>query len=488
MADISSTPPVNGWRPVGLFGESVAEEPPRAEPGGGSKQGGPAKRRSRAWAKWGKRAASALAFAAALAVPVQASARGLIRDSEIERTLQMMIQPIFKAAGLPSDRVRLFIVQENTLNAFVAAGNNMFFHTGLLQQLETPEELIGVMAHETGHVQAGHFVQRVEAVRTLSTASLLATLVGIGAAAAGGGSAGAGIIQGGNRVLTRNLLRFTRGQETGADALAVQYMTKANVDPSGMLAVLRRLGEAQAVFLSNVDPYALSHPLSTQRIAALEKSVAASPALGARVSEDIRYWHGRMRAKLDGFLSPAGSGPSTFYGDPELDLYRRAIALHRAPRPDEAIAAVDKLIQMRPNDPFYWELKGQFLFESGRGPKAVQPYERATRLAPNEPLIAAGLGRSLLTVGTPAANKRALRVLERAAVADPFDPGLRRPLADAYARNGQEGMAAVVTAERLVLGGRIPDAHRQAQRAKALLPAGSPGWIRADDVLTVRAR
>lgn len=440
----------------------------------------------RMWRLFSRLGAAALALLAALALPLEAGARGLIRDSEVERTLKMLIEPIFTAANVPTERVRIFIINDDSLNAFVNAGSNMFFHTGLLRELEAPEELIGVMAHETGHIQAGHFVQRVEAIKSAQTAGILTTLIGIGAAAAGAGGAGAGVAQGGQRILQRQIAKFTRGQETGADALALQYMNKAGVNPEGLLQVMQRLRDRQPVFVR--DPYVLSHPLGAQRIAALLKGVQSSPVRGKPATKEMIYWHGRMRAKLDGFLSAPGSAAVTRYGDPEFDLYRRAIELHRAPRPDEAIAAADKLIKMRPKDPFYWELKGQILFESGRGGKAVGPYERALQYAPNEPLIAAGLGKALLTLNTPKANKRALEILKKAAIQDPYDPGLRRPLARAYALNGQEGWASVVTAERLALAGRIGDAHRQARRAQAQLPAGSPGWRRAEDVLSLKPR
>lgn len=434
-------------------------------------------------------ARSAIAAGAALAAaftPALAQA-GLIRDAEVERTLGRMINPIFDVAGL-SGRVRLFIIEDNSLNAFVAGGNNMFFHTGLLRQLETPEELIGVMAHETGHITSGHFVQRVAAIESAQTASILTTIAGIGAAAAGAGSAAVGASQGGQHILQRELAKFSRAQEAGADLEALRFMNAIDVDPVGMLKVLKRLEAQQSVFLTNINPYTLSHPLSRERIITLQRGVDSSPAHGRSVSPELRYWHGRMRAKLDGFLSPAGAAARESFGDPELDLYREAIALHRTPLPDKAIAAADQLIAMRPNDPYYWELKGQILFESGRGPKAVEPYERAVKLAPDEPLIAAGLGEALLTLKTPEADKRALRVLEQVAIAEPYNAAARRPLAIAYARTGQDGMAAVVSAEQLALQGNLKGAKRQALVAKEKLPVGSPGWLRAEDVMSLKGR
>lgn len=432
--------------------------------------------------KAGRRAAAALCAVAIAATPIAASARSLIRDAEIERTLRTMITPIFDVAGVSGGRTRIFIINDDTLNAFVSASQDMFFHTGLLRDLEGPEELIAVMAHETGHIRGGHFAQRVAALQNAQTATLVAQLLGVAAGIAGGGVGGVGAGAGLSQIFQRDLLRFTRGQETGADALGLKYMNAAGVDPAGMLKVLERLGQKQAVFLNNVDPYALSHPLSPQRIAALKKGVQNSPARGKRLPDTTHYWHGRMRAKLEGFLSAPGAITGGSLGDPEFDLYRRAIQLHRAPNTREALKAVDQLLAKRPNDPFYWELKGQILAESGRGPEAVAPYEKALSLAPDEPQIASGLGKSLMTVKSGGAHKKALRVLAKASVQDPYDPVILRLLAEAYAHNGEQGLATVVTARRLALIGRVGDAKRQAKVAKSLLPKHSPGWLQADDI------
>ncbi|MCI4662984.1 MAG: M48 family metalloprotease [Neomegalonema sp.] len=419
---------------------------------------------------------------AALALPVNASAAGLIRDSEIERTLRQLITPVFSAADLTEQTVRLFIIQDNSLNAFVGTGRNMFFHTGLLRTLETPEELIGVMAHETGHITGGHLFARISAARSAQNKAIAATIIGIATAVAGAGRAGLSIAGIGNRLAERDYLSFTRSQEASADAAALAILERARIDPSGMIRVLERLEANQAAFAHNVDPYALTHPLSRQRIEFLQRDVLRSPALGAKVSAELTYWHGRMRAKLDGFIAQPGTRFTTSLGSRELDLYREAIMLHRLPSPDRALAAVDKLIEMRPSDPYYWELKGQFLLESGRGEAAIAPYRKAVALAPGDALIAGGLGQALLSADTQGHNREALQVLERAALDDPYHAGVKRSLALAYQRSGDDGMAAVVSAERMALQGQPRDALIQAQRAKALLPVGSPGHLRAEDI------
>ncbi|MEM6667754.1 MAG: M48 family metalloprotease [Pseudomonadota bacterium] len=430
--------------------------------------------------------AFALCLIAALGNAFDATARTLVRDSEIERTLQMMMNPIFDAADMPRDEIKIFILADRSLNAFISRGRSMFLHTGLLQTLETPEELMGVMAHETGHVTGGHLVKRIAAFEQARTQSIISTIIGVAAAAAGAGVGGFALGSSGGTFAERNLLRFTRSQEASADQASVTFLTRAGIDPAGTLKVLQRLEREQAYLVGNRDPYTLTHPLSRERIALLEENVSRSPALGQKASPEIYYWHARMRAKLDGFISAPTDNGDRWKTLDEIELYREAINLHRLPSPDRAVAAMDRLIAMRPDDPFYWELKGQILRESGRGGDAVQPYTKALQLKPGDPLIASGLGEALLSQETPASNAKALEILSQAALDDPYDAGLRRPLAVAYARAGNDGMAAVATAERLALSGRMSDAAIQARRAQAVLPKGSPGWLRADDVLALK--
>lgn len=430
--------------------------------------------------------AAGLALATFAPAPA-AEARTIIRDAEIERTLKMIARPVYRAAGLNFERVPIFILSDRSLNAFVTGANVMFLNTGMLVELDTPEELMAVIAHEAAHVVERHVVTRLAAQRTAGRASILSTIIGIGAAVAGAGDVGLAGASAGNRIALRDLLSFTRAQEAGADQTGARLMNRAGVDPAAMLSVLRRF-ENQVAGLQ-IDPYAQTHPLGRRRILLLESVVARSPARGKKLSREIAYWHARMRAKIDGYYAGVTSSRTRRrFNNPEIDLYRDA--MYRAYLPDTAgaLKAIDRLIKMRPNDPYYWELKGQILYQSGRGRQAVTPYRRAVKLAPNEPLIAAGLGRSLLTLKTRKANREALRVLERAAVGDPFHSGMRRSLAEAYSALGNDGMAALASAERFALLGRIRDAHIQAKRAQRFLPNGSPGWLRAADVLDLKPR
>jgi predicted Zn-dependent protease len=434
-----------------------------------------------------RRIFAAAMVAASLALPGAASALSLVRDAEIEQTLKRMAAPIFQAAGLPPSSVEIFMVNDRSLNAFVAGGRRLFINTGLMTDLETPEELLGVIAHETGHIAGGHEARRAINLRNARGPALIGLLAGIAAGAAGGGEAAAAIAGGAQGVLGRTLLSYNRSEEASADQAALSYLERAGIDPAGLRAVLERFRGQEVLAIGNLDPYVLTHPLSTERMSLIERRVGA---LGGRAWPDDPqrdYWHGRMRAKLAGFLQDPARVLARLEGQPEteLNLYERAIALHRLPDPEAAVAAADRLIALRPNDPYYLELKGQILLESGRGAEAVPAYRAAVRLAPDEPLLKAGLGRALLQSNDPAANAEALGVLEEARREDLADASALRDLATAYDRAGDRGMATLATAERYALVGDVPSALSLARRASDILPQGSPGWVRAQDILAL---
>ncbi|MEM7505959.1 MAG: M48 family metalloprotease [Pseudomonadota bacterium] len=418
------------------------------------------------------------------ALPVRA--QGLIRDAEIERTLRMLSDPLFQAAGLNPRSVEIFIVNDRNLNAFVAGGRRIFLNTGLLIRLETPAELQGVIAHEIGHITGGHAARRAIKARNAQGPALLGLLLGIAAAAAGGGEAAGAIIAGSQGALVRDFLRHTRGEEASADQAALTYMDRAGIDPSGLRKVFERFRGQELFTVGNIDPYAVTHPLSSQRIQLIERKISEIDPQKLQPSNETVYWHARMRAKLIGFLN----NPETVLNKLEQGasgedaLYAKSVALHRVPSPGEAIAAINELIAQRPSDPFYIELKGQILHESGRSAEAAPYYRKASQLAPEEPLLKSGLGRVLLALDDPAADREALEALQAARRADFYDADGLRDLATAYARSGDNAMATLATAERLALRGSR-DAILQAKRAMRLLPEGSPGWLRAQDILSL---
>jgi predicted Zn-dependent protease len=419
-----------------------------------------------------------------------ASAKGLIRDAEIERTLASAARPLLQKAGVPVSATNIFIVNDRDMNAFVAGGNNIFINAGLVMRLKSVEMLQAVIAHEIGHITGGHQSQRAAGMGSARTAAGIGILLGLATALAGQTDTGVGIAIGSADAAKRSVLANTRAQEASADQSGARYMALAGIDPKAALDVLNLFRGQELLSTAHVDPYTVTHPLSSDRISRLRTVVAAYKPGQSIQPPDMDYWYARTVAKFRGFMD---ASKSTLKRYPKTDtseaaMLARAVAYHRLPNAAKALAEINALIKKRPKDPYYHELKGQILLESGKAQSAIQSYETASKLAPDQPLILAGLGHAMLATDTKANNKAALNTLKKAYAADPRDGQMLRNLALAYARSGNTGMASVVTAERYALASNFKTARIHAERAIGLLPQGSSGYLRADDIIVLANR
>ena len=423
---------------------------------------------------------------AALLLAPMARAQSLIRDAEIERALRQLLAPVAGEAGIPLSQLRVMVINDSSLNAFVTDGRTIFIHSGLVLKLDRAEELQAVIAHELAHIANGHIARRLANMRGANSATALGLALAAGvAAASGNGKAAVGVAMGTQSSAQRVFFSHSRAEEASADQAGIRYMARAGVDPEAMVDVLDIFRGQEALRPGRQDPYVRTHPLTAERMRAL-RGYAAAYGDQARDDPEADYWFARARGKLGAFLQNSNFTLRKVGKKDQSDVavMRRAIAYHRRPDTDRALAEVNRLVAMRPKDPYYQELKGQILLESRQFPAAVSAYGRAVEMAPREPLILAGYGRALLALNTADGNARALAALERARARDPYDPRMLRDLAVAYARAGNNGMASLATAERYALLGRLADAGTHAKRASDLLPRGSAGWLRAQDVLS----
>ncbi len=405
----------------------------------------------------------------------------LLRDADIEYSLKQLGAPVLSAAGLSPEQVRILVVDDSSLNAFVANTQYIFLNSGLVMRLESSEALQAVIAHEAAHIANGHITRRLGNMRAARTAAGLGLILATAAAAAGAdGRAAAGLALGSQGSAMRLLFSHTRAEESAADISSVRYMLRAGVDPKGALEVQELFRGQEALSDRRQDPYMRTHPLTRDRLRALQGLVASQPS--PPDDPTAQYWFNRAKGKLTAFKR----APSWTLrrlkdsGSRDIELMREAVAHHRQSDMTKALRAIDGAISLRPNDPFLLELKGQILLESRQFGAAVQIYQAAANRAPREPLILGGLGRALLAAGQP---QQALRALEAARGRDFSDTRILRDLSVAYAKTGQNGMASVATAERYALSGRMKDATLHAQRAIGTLPRGSGPWQRAQDVL-----
>ncbi|MBY0408508.1 MAG: M48 family metalloprotease, partial [Rickettsiales bacterium] len=420
----------------------------------------------------------ALLSSAAYAVP-------LIRDAEIEHTLRMYGDPIFKAAGLNPAAVHIYIVQDDKLNAFVAGGSNMFLHTGMILACETPDMLMGVMAHETGHIVGGHLARGSEKLQDAQIGSIMTFVLGAAAAAASRQpEAAAAVLSGGQGVVARNFFSFTRANEESADQSALRVLDKLGISSSGMVRVFEMLQRNERGRGGNPDPYMLTHPLTTLRIDHVRNHAEHAKVPFGAYPKPLEEVNQRMIAKLYGFINT-----------PEKTLTRyplantsvparmaRAIAYYKMPDMMRSMAEIDGLIAESPKDPFFHELKGQILFENNRPKEALSSYKTAVELLPNSPLLLADLARVELAQKEDSLVPSAVGHLEKSVLLDNDNSSVWRLLATAYGKAGQQGLSALALAEEAVLQDNPEVALRQVDAATPLLRAGSPAAIRARDL------
>lgn len=415
----------------------------------------------------------------------------LIRDAEIENIIRLYSTPLFQAAGLSPKDINVYLVNDPKLNAFVAGGLNIFLNTGTLIQANDPLEVIGVIAHETGHIAAGHAVTRGESIRQ-STRSIIASyIIGLGAAiATGRPELAAAIISGGQEIALKGLLRYNRAQESAADEIAVRLLNGNGQSPRGLLEFMRKIGGQEMLYSSNQDPYLRSHPLTRQRIQFLEDQVRRSSYGKTPAAPKLVALHKRMRAKLIGFLQPMNQVLRRY---PEADTslpaqYARAIANYRKGNLAAALSLIDALLAQHPDDPYFYELRGQIQFESGRIAEAVPDYETAVRLLPDSPQIALALAQAQIEMNDPQTDRKALGHLAKTLRHEPSNAFAWRLAAIVHGRQGDIGMTALALAERALALGQALEARGQAVRAKKILAEGSPSWLRAGDIEELAGR
>ncbi len=426
-------------------------------------------------------AVAAIAIWAALA-PTLASARpAVIRDAEIEDIIRGYATPLLQSAGIPPGDVDLVLVNDNAINAFVAGGMNIFIYTGLLRQAKSPDEVIGVLAHEIGHIAGGHLARRGAEMERASTEALLSMVLGVAAAvAAGRADVGAAVAVGGQSTAVRGLLAHTRAEESAADQAAFRFLEGTGHTAQGLADLLGRLADQELVSSRYQDPYVRTHPLSRDRLATAIAFVERTP-VGASASPAERARFSRMQAKLAGFSDPPQKTLDSYVGDDADSRYARAIAHYRRGDLSQTLPLIDGLIAADPKDPFLHELKGQMLFENGRLQAAVEAYQAAIALRPKDPVLLAPAAAAMVEDGRDIG--RAIELLQHVTLKEPRNPGAWRQLGIAFGKQGDIGQASVALAESAMLNGQKDDAILQARRAQGLLPEGSTGWLKAEDIL-----
>lgn len=415
-----------------------------------------------------------------------AAAQSILRDAETEALFRDMARPLVKAAGLDPANVDIVLVNDPSVNAFVAGGQAVYVNSGLINEAETAGEVQGVIAHELGHVTGGHAVLNMGA-QGATNISLLSLLLGAAAAAAGGGEAAMGVIMAGQQAAMGKYLAYNRSQEASADAAGAQYLSTAGISGRGSIEFFKKLQNMEFRYgyrPKDGDEFFSTHPLTGERVQTLQDTYEKDPAWDKPGDPDLEKRFARMKAKLFGYLAKPGEVlgkyPPTDNSIPAR--YARAYAYHKEAKFDLARAETEALIKADPEDPYFLELEGQILLESGRPREALPALRKSTELTGNQPLIATLFGHALIATEDPANFKEAERVLRNAVARDRENPFTWYQLGVIYAANGDMPRARLASAEQQVLSGNMNEALMSAQAAEAGLPTGSPDWLRAQDI------
>ena len=411
----------------------------------------------------------------------------VIRDTEIETILHQDADPVFVAAGLDPKAVKLLLLGDRDINAQTGAGPVIAINTGLIMETKTPNQLIGVIAHETGHAAGGHIARSGDGEKVALKTFLMTMGLGILAAVAGAPDAGAALMYSSSYFATLDYLAYSRIQEAQADQAAATYLDKAGMSGRGLVEFFDKFRYEEVFDHAHQFPYFQSHPLSSDRIEALRVRVEKLPNYNVVDTPQAVAKHAIMVAKLKSFIN---SPQQTFIDYRESDRsfparYARAIAYYKATEPEIALPLIDGLIRDYPNNPYLYELKGQALFESGRAKEAEAPQRRAVQLLPNAPLLQISLGQTLVAEEDKTKLDEAISHLKRALDFENDDPAAWQVLAQAYDTKGDEGMARLATAEQNFSLGQLKDAWVFAMRAREVLPKDTPQWRRATDIVLV---
>jgi len=409
----------------------------------------------------------------------------IIRDAEIENFLEEISHPIFNAANLNLNSVDIYIFNDKSINAFVACGQKVFVNTGLIQAFETPSMLRGVMAHETGHIAGGHLARSDEALERAQTPMIVGLLLGIGAAIAGDGDAAQALLLGSQQIAQGMVAKYSRSQESAADQAAFKYLEDIQKSSDGMLEVLYKFANQEALSSHRQSIRVRSHPISRDRVRSLEQKVKNSEFFNEEDNDNIIFQYKMIQAKLDGFLNNPNDIIKKNSKNPNLifNKYSLAVAYYRKALLNQSILILNEMIKEYPENPWFYELKGQILYESGKIKESIMPYQKALSISPNEPLLMVALATALNALDDRNTAVKAIKLLKSSLKYDKKNTQTWFQLAISFSRINDIGNAELASAERHFLTGNIKMASFHAKKSLKYLKDSSISELRAEDIV-----
>lgn len=410
----------------------------------------------------------------------------LINDTEIERHLTELVEPLATAAGIPANRLKINIVNSDEFNAFVRGGEEVFIYTGLLTQIKTPDALQAVVAHEMGHTIGGHMAQMSSRMDAEMRRAMIIQALGVGLMVAGGNPAfGAGVLAGASGVANQSMLAFSRDEERMADNLGLDLMSRAGQNPDGFITVFEQMQDISGVAETRINPNKINHPLTAERLKNVRDYLAKNPPQTIPDAQTTRRRgaeYERMRAKLIGYLYDAQRVKDTYPSSDKSDaaIYARAIANMRQGNLDGARIGVGTLIGRDSKNPYYYELLGDIDYQYGHYDDSVDAYTRSLELAGNTPQIQTALALVLTERNKPGDRARAIELCRGALLGAP-SPLAYWVLARAFGSDDGRGDWAM--AEFYYMNGDTARATEYARRAQKRLKKGTPEYIKSGELI-----
>lgn len=407
----------------------------------------------------------------------------LLSDAEIENNLKLYIKPLVKAAKLNPDNITIHIVADPSLNAFVINGTDMFINSGLIIKFaDDPNVLYGVMAHEIAHIYAGHLTRMRSDYENMSKVALGGAVLGVASMFAGAPDAGAFVAMGSAQAAERGMLKYSREYETEADKIAVNLLYKTNNNGQGLIKFFQYMSQRDRSIMP--DPYAITHPLSNQRMASIKNSISEKLGkFGDNITPLIKINFKRMATKLEAFLA----SPSDVISKYKDDKYGLAIGYFRSGQLKKATNLLEQVIEKEPNNPYLWELKGQFYFENGIFNKSTEYYQKALSFVPKDNLIKVELASSQINSAQRNKNSQAINAaiksLKQVIAAQPSNLMAYFMLSRAYGIAEDQPRAISALADFYFYQGEYEKSKILANKVIKMTKANSPEYIRANDIL-----
>lgn len=419
-----------------------------------------------------------------LFITFNAKCATLINDTEIEKEITQIIMPIANAAKIPENRLKIYIVNDDSFNAFVRGGEDVFIYTGLLKQIKTPNALRAVVAHELGHTIGGHMVQISQRMHDEMVRTMIFQALGVGLMVAGGNpTAGVGVMAGATGIAQQSMLSFSRDEERMADDMAVDLMVSANQNPNGLIEVFEQMRDMNGEYESRVNPNRINHPLTSERLNNAKTKIGKVKKISTKKESDITKENKNyeiLRAKLIGYLDTDKNVITKYPYSNKSDaaIYARAIANMRGGNLDMAKTGTQTLISRNPNNPYYYELLGDIEYQYGAYDDSVMAYEKSLKLTKNAPQIETALALVLSERNKPNDKSRAIELCKRVILIEPS------PLAYwILARVTEAGESDWAMAEFYNMNGDKKNARKYAKSAQKKAKKGSPEHIKSGDIL-----